>query len=92
MSASLRTVGRWTLPLLASAVLLLGCGAQQDTVTVTSEPAAPTESVQDRNLRIREQLLQLGCTTNSCLQTYFACQDGTLTGDPCLFYREHPLP
>ncbi|WP_218021711.1 hypothetical protein [Nocardia harenae] len=92
MDASLRTFGRWTLPLLASALLLLGCGTQESAVTVTTEPPAPSESPQDRNLRIREQLLQLGCTTNSCLQTYFACQDGTLTGDPCLFYREHPLP
>ncbi|UGT58969.1 hypothetical protein [Nocardia asteroides] len=59
---------------------------------MTSETSAPTESVQDRNLRVREQLLRLGCTTNACLQTYFACQEGALTGDPCLFYREHPLP
>ncbi|MFC8526496.1 hypothetical protein [Nocardia sp. NPDC057227] len=84
------TAVRCMLPLLAA--FLLGCGAQESAVTVTSESLTPTESVQDRNLRIREQLLQLGCTTNSCLQTYFACQDGTLTGDPCLFYREHPLP
>ncbi|WP_194816344.1 hypothetical protein [Nocardia sp. XZ_19_385] len=79
--------------------LLAGCGSDQgseptSTVPLTSavDPASRTLSPeQERNVRIQKQLVELGCDTNSCIQTYFACMDGQLTGDPCEFYQRHPL-
>ncbi|MGW4369685.1 hypothetical protein ACWEKT_28960 [Nocardia takedensis] len=72
--------------------LLTGCGSEPGTPTPVS--AVVVTSTQrpevERNLRIREHLQELGCTTNSCIQTYFACMDGYLTGEPCEFYRQHP--
>ncbi|MET7770804.1 hypothetical protein [Nocardia sp. NPDC005366] len=79
--------------------LSAGCSAEPGTprpvaTTVTPPVTPPTSSVDQnpvqRNQRIRQRLLELGCTTNSCIQTYFACMDGYLTGDPCEFYRQHP--
>ncbi|WP_157978838.1 MULTISPECIES: UBA domain-containing protein [Nocardia] len=58
-------------------------------VVATSAPSAAPDAV-ERNLRIRQRLLELGCTTNSCIQAYFACMDGYLSGDACEFYRQHP--
>ena len=55
-------------------------------VTTTSQDQAGI----DRNRRIQQRLMELGCSTNSCIQTYFACMDGYLTGEPCEFYRQHP--
>lgn len=82
------------LSLCAASALIYGCA--QDTAghaTTTTSVAAPatSESPQQRSLRIRDELARLGCDTNSCIQTYFACEDGLLTGDPCEFYRRHPL-
>ncbi|HLS77979.1 MAG TPA: hypothetical protein VK083_14440 [Nocardia sp.] len=56
--------------------------------TTTTAPLSPE---QRDNLRIIERLAELGCDTNSCIQTYFACEDGYLSGDPCDFYRRNPL-
>lgn len=91
----MRTVssgGRPLLALLAAGMLTAGCGATEPPATpsTAAPPVTTTESAQERNLRLRERLLRLGCDTNSCLQTYFACMDGLLTGDACAFYREHP--
>ncbi|MGI5222567.1 hypothetical protein [Nocardia sp. CA-290969] len=82
------------LSLCAATALVYGCA--QDTgghATTTTSAAAPatTETPQQRNLRIRDELVRMGCDTNSCIQTYFACADGLLSGDPCDFYRQHPL-
>lgn len=75
---------------LATAVS--GCGDSEapDPVTVTTSTEA-TENPQQRDRRIRDQLIGLGCDTNACIQTYFGCRDGYITGEPCTFYREHPL-
>lgn len=76
---------------LATAVS--GCGdadAPPDPVTVTTSTQA-TENPQQRDRRIRDQLIDLGCDTNACIQTYFGCRDGYISGEPCTFYREHPL-
>lgn len=58
------------------------------TAVVTPSTLAPQ---QQDNLRIIERLAELGCDTNSCIQTYFACKDGYLTGEACEFYRKNPL-
>ncbi|MBF6292520.1 UBA domain-containing protein [Nocardia farcinica] len=57
---------------------------------VTTSPGVTLNPEQENNRRIVERLAELGCTTNSCIQTYFACKDGYLTGDACEFYRRHP--
>ncbi|MGY0502065.1 hypothetical protein ACWZHB_26560 [Nocardia sp. FBN12] len=85
--------------LLASAVLS-GCAAPDAPPPPTT--AAPVKSVvppaqtlaptQQRNERIRGMLYTVGCTSNSCVQVYFACLDGYLTGEPCQFFRDHPPP
>jgi len=62
------------------------------TSAVTTPSSAPALSPeQENNLGIVERLAELGCDTNSCIQTYFACKDGYLSGEACDFYREHPL-
>ncbi|WP_433663061.1 hypothetical protein ACQPW1_13555 [Nocardia sp. CA-128927] len=51
------------------------------------------ESAQQRNLRVRDILISLGCNTSGCIQTYFACEDGLidLQDRACDFYRAHPI-
>ncbi|MEU8901548.1 hypothetical protein [Nocardia sp. NPDC048505] len=77
--------------------MLAGCGwgpgvePKTSTVPLTSATSKPLTPEQERNIRIHKQLLELGCDSNSCIQTYFACMDGQLTGEPCEFYRQHPL-
>ncbi|WP_067450374.1 hypothetical protein [Nocardia alba] len=89
--------------LVAAALLVLavlpGCGAQEgpapapSVVPVSSVPPAQTLTpAQQRNERIRGMLYTAGCTSNSCVQAYFACLDGYLTGEPCQFFRDHPPP
>ncbi|MFI5714626.1 hypothetical protein [Nocardia sp. NPDC051750] len=83
-----------TVSLCAATALISGCGADSAGHAVSAASVvAPvaTETPQERNLRIRDELAALGCDTNSCIQTYFACEDGLLSGDPCEFYRQHPL-
>ncbi|MCP2276323.1 hypothetical protein [Nocardia amikacinitolerans] len=85
---------RWILAVGAAVALaaLSGCGetgkAVPTSAVVSTAPALNPD--QERNRRIHERLLELGCTTNSCIQTYFACMDGYLTGEACEFYRQHP--
>ncbi|WP_157228968.1 hypothetical protein [Nocardia brevicatena] len=81
--------------LLALSAVLAGCGVPDRpepvvSASVTGAPS-PTESPQQRDRRIRDELVELGCDTNSCIQTYFACRDGYLSGEMCDFYRKHPL-
>lgn len=78
---------------LALSALLVGCGVPDRPEPVASATAvlSPTESPQQRDRRIRDELVELGCDTNSCIQTYFACRDGYLSGEMCDFYRKHPL-
>ncbi|MFD6400941.1 hypothetical protein [Nocardia sp. NPDC060249] len=85
--------------LLALAVLP-GCAAPD--APTPSPSATPVRSApppaqtlapsQQRNDRIRGMLYTVGCTSNSCVQVYFACLDGYLTGEPCQFFRDHPPP
>lgn len=80
--------------LCAATPLLYGCA--QDTsghATAAGRVASQvaTETPQERSLRVRDELVRLGCDTNSCIQTYFACEDGLLSGAPCEFYRQHPM-
>ncbi|WP_328389159.1 hypothetical protein [Nocardia sp. NBC_00416] len=81
---------------LCTGTLLLGACSDNEGTAVPA-PVAPVavssqpESPQQRNLRIRDQLDELGCDTNSCIQTYFACEDGLLSGEACDYYRAHPL-
>ncbi|WP_157224290.1 hypothetical protein [Nocardia paucivorans] len=80
--------------LLTFSAVLAGCGGSDRTEPVSVTVAAalsPTESPQDRDRRIRDELVELGCDTNSCIQAYFACRDGYLSGEACDFYRKHPL-
>ncbi|MGV9822635.1 hypothetical protein [Nocardia xishanensis] len=86
---------RWVVAMGAAAVALTalsGCAQPGTPVpsssVVRTAPALNPE--QERNRRIHERLLELGCDTNSCIQTYFACMDGYLTGEACEFYRQHP--
>ncbi|MBF6078011.1 hypothetical protein [Nocardia beijingensis] len=76
-------------------VLATGCSDRQPQPVPSSAPrsaAVPpkTETPQERNARIRQKLIELGCSTNACIQTYFGCEDGYITGEPCDFYRAHP--
>ncbi|MEU4648064.1 hypothetical protein [Nocardia fluminea] len=87
--------------LLALAVVP-GCAAQKAPAPAPSSSVAPVSSApppaqtlapsQQRNERIRGMLYTAGCTSNSCVQAYFACLDGYLTGEPCQFFRDHPPP
>ncbi|WP_157106054.1 hypothetical protein [Nocardia sienata] len=79
---------------LCAGTLLLGACSDNEGAAVPVSPAAASsqpESPQERNLRVRDELVRLGCDTNSCIQTYFACEDGLLSGQACEFYRAHPL-
>lgn len=82
-----------TVTLCAATTLLYGCAHETDGRAAAAPVAAQvtTESPQERSVRIRDELVRLGCDTNSCIQTYFACEDGLLSGEPCEFYRQHPL-
>ncbi|MEU2040212.1 hypothetical protein [Nocardia niwae] len=82
--------------LAAGMVLAAGCSdGQPQPVTSSARPSATipskTETTQERNARIRQKLIELGCSTNACIQTYFGCEDGYITGDACEFFRTHPL-
>ncbi|MEV0295737.1 hypothetical protein [Nocardia sp. NPDC050710] len=81
---------------VAALALLSGCsdgsGSNGSTTTSATPTTVTPDARQQRNLRIHQRLLELGCTTNSCIQTYFACMDGYLTGDACEFFRQHPPP
>ncbi|MEU4316856.1 hypothetical protein [Nocardia sp. NPDC024068] len=68
-----------------------GTGTATTSAAPVSQAAPPAETPQQRSLRIRDQLVRLGCDSNSCIQTYFACEDGVVSGDACEFYRRHPL-
>ncbi|MBH0778125.1 hypothetical protein [Nocardia bovistercoris] len=90
MTGRLAVVGALTVVAVG---LLSACSEEKGapvpvTTVVIPSPSAP--SGVDRSRRIQQRLLELGCSTNSCIQTYFACMDGYLTGDPCEFYRLHP--
>ncbi|GAB2647791.1 hypothetical protein [Nocardia goodfellowii] len=91
---------RWPVRIGAALLalgVLAGCGSDQGsekTSTGKLTPAVSTTTLspeQERNVRIHKRLLELGCDTNSCIQTYFACMDGQLTGEACEFYRRNPL-
>ncbi|MFB7876776.1 MULTISPECIES: hypothetical protein [unclassified Nocardia] len=89
------------LALLAVGVAA-GCAPAADAPPTPSPSASPVSTAlppaqtlapaQQRNERIRGMLYTVGCTSNACVQTYFACMDGYLDGDPCQFYRDHPPP
>ncbi|WP_336087729.1 hypothetical protein [Nocardia sp. SSK8] len=88
------------LALLAAGVVA-GCAPAADappappspsSVSTVLPPAQTLAPSQQRNERIRGMLYTVGCTSNSCVQTYFACMDGYLDGEPCQFYRDHPPP
>lgn len=79
---------------LCAGTLLLGACSDNEGTAVPVAPAAASsqpESPQERNLRVRDELVRLGCDTNSCIQTYFACEESLLSGQACEFYRAHPL-
>ncbi|MEV0249444.1 hypothetical protein AB0H76_22785 [Nocardia sp. NPDC050712] len=91
---------RWPVRVGAALValgMLAGCGSEpgsekSSTGQLTSAVRTATLSPeQERNIRIHKQLLELGCDSNSCIQTYFACMDGQITGEPCEFFHKHPL-
>ncbi|WP_157129479.1 hypothetical protein [Nocardia amamiensis] len=81
----------------AGVALAAGCSdGQPGPVTSSASPkvtVAPSkpETAQERYTRIRDKLIELGCSTNACIQTYFGCMDGYITGEACDFYREHPI-
>ncbi|WP_454196341.1 hypothetical protein [Nocardia sp. Marseille-Q1738] len=81
----------------AGVALVAGCSdGQPGPVTSSAGPPAtvapsPSETPQERNARIRQKLIELGCSSNACIQTYFGCMDGYITGEACDFYREHPI-
>ncbi|MFE3446897.1 hypothetical protein ACFXNW_28020 [Nocardia sp. NPDC059180] len=79
--------------LVAAIGLVSACAETSEPApaTTTTTTAARTESPQERDRRIREQLLEIGCSTNACIQIYFGCRDGYITGPDCDFYRQHPL-
>ncbi|MGW5388326.1 hypothetical protein [Nocardia sp. NPDC003963] len=83
------------LAAMCAGALLLGACSDNEGTAVPVVPAAASqqqsETPQERSLRVRDELAQLGCDTNSCIQTYFACEDGLLSGEVCEFYRTHPL-
>ncbi|MGW1739770.1 hypothetical protein ACWCPQ_13280 [Nocardia sp. NPDC001965] len=82
------------LAAMCAGTLLLGaCSDNEGTAVPVAPAAAPpqSETPQERSIRVRDELTRLGCDTNSCIQTYFACEDGLLAGEACEFYRTHPL-
>lgn len=93
--------GGFALTALLVLAVLPGCAAPDapapspSAAPVTSAPPPPAQTLaptQQRNERIRGMLYTAGCTSNSCVQVYFACMDGYLTGEPCQFFRDHPPP
>ncbi|WP_157172438.1 hypothetical protein [Nocardia pneumoniae] len=83
--------------LAAGVALVGGCSdGQPGPATSSAHPSATvapskSETPQERYTRIRDKLIELGCSTNVCIQTYFGCMDGYITGEACDFYREHPI-
>lgn len=87
---------------LLALVVVPGCAAPEappppppTTVSPAASVPPPAQTLaptQQRNERIRGMLYTAGCTSNSCVQAYFACMDGYLTGEPCQFFRDHPPP
>ncbi|MGQ4617503.1 hypothetical protein [Nocardia sp. R7R-8] len=81
--------------LAAGLALAAGCSdGQPPPVTSSARPSATapkTETPQERNARIRQKLIELGCSTNACIQTYFGCEEGYITGEACDFFRAHPV-
>ncbi|WP_155981082.1 hypothetical protein [Nocardia sp. CNY236] len=87
--------------LVAGIAFVGGCSGGQsepaDSSTLPTTPAvaavtpANSETPAQRNVRVRQTLIELGCSSNACIQTYFGCADGYITGDACQFYREHPI-
>ncbi len=82
--------------LAAAAVLGAGCSDGRPGPATSSAPpsatvASKTETLQERNARIRQKLIELGCSSNACIQTYFGCADGYITGEACEFFRAHPI-
>ncbi|WP_067852245.1 hypothetical protein [Nocardia shimofusensis] len=78
---------------VAAVLTLSGCtesGSPPPATTPVTTSSALSPEQQD-NLRIVERLAELGCDTSGCIQTYFACKDGYLTGEACDFYRKNPL-
>lgn len=98
MAVSALTTGRAAAALIGLITFvsaLSGCGgvAGPEPVSATSSitSMSATESPQQRDRRIRDKLIELGCDSSACIQTYFGCRDGYITGDDCEFYRQHPL-
>ncbi|WP_327149235.1 hypothetical protein [Nocardia sp. NBC_01329] len=90
------------LAAMCAGTLLLGACSDNEGTAVPVAPAAAqqqsetpqepqSETPQERSIRVRDELTRLGCDTNSCIQTYFACEDGLLAGEACEFYRTHPM-
>ncbi|MFC4374164.1 hypothetical protein ACFO5K_08595 [Nocardia halotolerans] len=86
---------------LLALVVLTGCTSTEAPAPTPSAspvrsavlpPAETLAPAQQRYERIRGMLYTADCTSNACVQTYFACMDGYLTGDPCQFYRDNPPP
>ncbi|WP_040799291.1 hypothetical protein [Nocardia higoensis] len=78
----------------AALVLSLSACTESGSPVPATTPVSTSSTLspeQQDNLRIARRLAELGCDTNSCIQTYFACKDGYLTGEACDFYRRHPL-
>ncbi|MFD3596656.1 hypothetical protein ACFWU5_28390 [Nocardia sp. NPDC058640] len=90
----------WLAVSALALALLPGCAAPDDPTpppsaartTTVLPPAQTLAPSQQRNERIRGMLYTAGCTSNSCVQAYFACLDGYLTGEPCQFFRDNPPP
>ncbi|MFE3545173.1 hypothetical protein ACFXK0_19615 [Nocardia sp. NPDC059177] len=93
---------RGAVALTLLAVGVAGCAPSADAPPTPSPSDSPVSKVlppaqtltpsQQRNERIRGMLYTAGCTSNACVQTYFACMDGYLDGEPCQFFRDHPPP
>ncbi|MFC4123615.1 hypothetical protein [Nocardia rhizosphaerae] len=92
--------GRLCGLVLVALTALAGCASSSgparqisaSPVRTSAPPAEMLDQAQQRNERIRGMLYTAGCVSNACVQTYFACMDGYLTGDACQFYRDHPPP
>ena len=81
------------LAAMCAGTLLLGACSDNEgaAVPVPAIAQQQPETPQERSVRVRDELARLGCDTNSCIQTYFACEDGLLAGEACEFYRTHPV-
>lgn len=61
--------------------------------TTTVAPAPTTASAPLTSGEIRLMLIDLGCSTSGCIQSWFACDDGliNINAPDCAFYRSHPI-